>query len=75
MKEDAEELSKLRWVCITGLNGSGKTYFLKLVGIIVYLAQIGSYVPAENWVISVFDKILTKFSRYESIQLSKIYHV
>lgn len=52
---------------ITGTNGSGKTSFLKLIGIIVYLAQIGSFVPAEKCIVSVFDRILTKFSKSETV--------
>lgn len=45
---DPAELSELRCACIAGLNGSGKTSYIKLIGIIVYLAQIGSFVPAEK---------------------------
>jgi DNA mismatch repair protein MSH4 len=33
---------------ITGINGSGKSTYLKQVGIIVLLAHCGSYVPAEH---------------------------
>jgi DNA mismatch repair protein MSH4 len=33
---------------ITGINGSGKSTYLKQVGIVVLLAHCGSYVPAEH---------------------------
>lgn len=32
---------------ITGPNGSGKTIYMKQMGIIFYLAHLGLYVPAE----------------------------
>lgn len=33
---------------ITGPNGSGKSIYLKQSGIIIYLAHVGSYVPAKE---------------------------
>ncbi len=41
------------FVVITGINGSGKSTYLKQVAIIVVLAQCGSYVPAEEAFIPV----------------------
>lgn len=38
---------------ITGINGSGKSTYLKQVAIIVLLAHCGSYVPAEEAIIPV----------------------
>ena len=38
---------------ITGINGSGKTTYLKQIAIHVILAQCGSYVPAEEAFIPV----------------------
>jgi len=42
---------------ITGPNGSGKSVLLKQVGIITYLAHIGSFVPASRAVIGLCDQI------------------
>jgi len=56
---------------ITGENGSGKSVFLKQTGLIAFLAQCGSFVPAENATISLFDKIQSKFSIPESTSLNK----
>ncbi|KAK1941664.1 DNA mismatch repair protein MSH5 [Phytophthora citrophthora] len=33
---------------VTGHNGSGKSVYLKMVGLLQYMAQIGSFVPAEK---------------------------
>lgn len=46
---------------VTGINGSGKTLYLKQIAIIVVLAQCGSYVPAEEALIpvSLFSRITT----------------
>ncbi|KHN98593.1 DNA mismatch repair protein MutS, C-terminal domain protein [Metarhizium album ARSEF 1941] len=52
---------------LTGPNHSGKSVFLKQVGLLVYLAHIGSFVPAEMAVISVTDRILTRISTLESV--------
>lgn len=52
---------------MTGPNYSGKSVFLKQVAIIVYMAHIGSYVPAEAAKIGLTDKILTRISTRESV--------
>ncbi|KAL7919454.1 muts domain V domain-containing protein [Trichoderma austrokoningii] len=46
---------------------SGKSVYIKQVAIIVYLAHIGSYVPAEEAVIGTVDKILTRMPSQESV--------
>lgn len=61
---------------IFGLNGSGKTVYLKQVCLIVYLAHIGSFVPAQFAQITIVDKIFTRIRTPESIstQLSSFKH-
>ncbi|CAH0047883.1 unnamed protein product [Clonostachys solani] len=51
---------------VTGPNHSGKSVFLKQTAIIVYLAHIGSFIPAESAIIGLTDKILTRISTRES---------
>ncbi|KAI5853195.1 DNA mismatch repair protein MutS, partial [Morchella snyderi] len=52
---------------ITGPNYSGKSIYLKQVALIVYMAHIGSFVPAESAVIGLTDKILTRIQTRESV--------
>jgi DNA mismatch repair protein MSH5 len=51
---------------ITGLNGSGKSIYLKQVGLLVYLAHVGSFLPCERAVIGLCDRILTRVSSVET---------
>ncbi|ROT37028.1 muts domain V [Sodiomyces alkalinus F11] len=50
-------------VVLTGPNHSGKSVLVKQVALIVYLAHIGSYVPANKAIIGLTDQILTRISR------------
>jgi DNA mismatch repair protein MSH5 len=52
---------------MTGPNYSGKSVFLKQVALIVYMAHIGSYVPADTAIIGITDKILTRIATRESV--------
>jgi DNA mismatch repair protein MSH5 len=52
---------------ITGPNCSGKSIYLKMVGTIVLLAHVGSFVPAESAEIGLVDGI---FARLTNPQLS-----
>ncbi|XP_036016248.1 mutS protein homolog 5 isoform X8 [Mus musculus] len=54
---------------ITGPNSSGKSIYLKQVGLITFMALVGSFVPAEEAEIGVIDAIFTRIHSCESISL------
>ena len=56
---------------ITGPNMSGKSAILRQTALIVLLAQMGSYVPAQNARIGMVDKIFTRVGASDNISMGE----
>lgn len=54
-------------VIMTGANFSGKSVYLTQVALIVLMAHVGSFVPAEYAKIGITDKILARVTTGESV--------
>jgi len=58
-------------VMITGPNMSGKSAILRQTALIVLLAQMGSFVPAESATIGLTDKIFTRVGASDNISMGE----
>ena len=58
-------------IMITGPNMSGKSAILRQTALIVLLAQMGSYVPAQHARIGIVDKIFTRVGASDNISMGE----
>ncbi|MEO8254384.1 MAG: DNA mismatch repair protein MutS [Flavobacterium sp.] len=58
-------------IMITGPNMSGKSAILRQTALIVLLAQMGSFVPAESVKMGVVDKIFTRVGASDNISMGE----
>nr|AAH40784.1 Msh3 protein [Mus musculus] len=56
-----------RVMIITGPNMGGKSSYIKQVALVTIMAQIGSYVPAEEATIGIVDGIFTRMGAADNI--------
>ena len=66
LDRDAQQI-----IMITGPNMSGKSAILRQTALIVLLAQMGSFVPAESVRMGVIDKIFTRVGASDNISMGE----
>jgi DNA mismatch repair protein MutS len=62
---------KQQIIMITGPNMSGKSAILRQTALIVLMAQMGSFVPAEAANIGIVDKVFTRVGASDNISLGE----
>jgi DNA mismatch repair protein MutS len=58
-------------IMITGPNMSGKSAILRQTALLVIMAQMGSYIPAQNARIGLVDKIFTRVGASDNISMGE----
>ena len=59
--------SKKDFIILTGPNMSGKSTYMKQIALIIIMAHMGSYVPADYAKISLTDKIFTRIGASDDL--------
>jgi len=67
----AGEKNPANFWLITGPNMSGKSTFLRQNALIILLAQIGSFVPAEKCELGIVDRIFTRVGASDNLAAGK----
>lgn len=60
-----------RFLIITGPNMAGKSTYMRQVALSTYMAQLGSFIPAESAKISIVDRIFTRIGASDDLSMGQ----
>lgn len=60
-------MSETRGILLTGPNMGGKSSYVRSIALISIMAQIGSFVPAENATLGLLDSIFTRMGAEDNM--------
>ena len=64
---DIELSQDARVMLLTGPNMAGKSTYLRQAGLLVLMAQVGSFVPAESAELGIVDRVFTRVGAQDAI--------
>ena len=56
---------------LTGPNASGKSCYLRQIGLIQLMAQVGSFIPAQSAQLSICDRIFTRVGAVDDLAMGQ----
>jgi DNA mismatch repair protein MutS len=58
-------------ILLTGPNMAGKSTYLRQIGLLVIMAQMGSFIPAEAAELPIFDKVFTRVGASDNLAMGQ----
>ena len=71
LQSDVKNSDATQFMILTGPNMAGKSTYMRQNALIVILAQIGSWVPADSAKIGVADKVFTRVGASDDLTLGQ----
>jgi len=68
---DTEITRQKRFYIITGPNMAGKSTYLRQVGLMIIMAQMGSFIPAREAYIGLVDRVFTRVGAFDDLLLGQ----
>lgn len=67
LADDQGQITRPDLIILTGPNASGKSCYLRQVGLIQLMAQVGSFVPAKEAWLGICDRIFTRVGAVDDL--------
>jgi len=71
VKNDFISNESNKTIIITGVNMSGKSVYLKQIGLICFMSQIGCFVPCDSMKIGRLNSIISRIGSWDAMQDGK----